>query len=166
MLSAGVKEMRQLVFGGNGVPVWGTKFTEIEAEGMNVGLELGRLFMEQSVAEQAGTVPEAALSCDGEAATPTDQTTPGTPLPPNTSCRISLANSAKRPATSGETSLVRETFLADGVLELSRGVLPCFAMPTSLSSEKKGKGIGTKKLWNAPPQIPPFPHVGHSLTKK
>jgi hypothetical protein len=68
------KEMRQLVFGGNGVPVWGTKFTEIEAEGMNVGLELGRLFMEQSVAEQAGTVPEAALTCDGEAATPTDQT--------------------------------------------------------------------------------------------
>jgi hypothetical protein len=63
------QEMRQLLFGGDGVPVWGTKFTEIEAEGMNVGLELARLFMQQSLAGQAsGEVPQAALVSDGEVA--------------------------------------------------------------------------------------------------
>ena len=42
--------------------------TEIESEGMNIGLELARLFMEQSVGEQAGHVPEEALECEGEVA--------------------------------------------------------------------------------------------------
>lgn len=61
-------EMRQLVYGEEGVPQWGTKFTEIESQGMNVGLELARLFMEQSVDEQSGRVPDAALECNGETA--------------------------------------------------------------------------------------------------
>ena len=61
-------EMRQLVYGEQGVPEWGTKFTEIESQGMHVGLELARLFMEQSVDEQSGRIPDAALECDGEAA--------------------------------------------------------------------------------------------------
>lgn len=68
------REMRQLAFGGDGVPEWGTKFTEIESQGMQVGLELARLFMEQAVEEQAGQVPEAALECDGEAAEKTSET--------------------------------------------------------------------------------------------
>lgn len=67
------REMRELVYGGDGVPEWGTKFSEIESEGMNVGLELARLFMEQSVDEQAEQVPEAALECGGEAAEKTTQ---------------------------------------------------------------------------------------------
>jgi len=56
--------MRQLVYGQDGVPEWGTRFTEIESEGMNVGFELARLFMEQSVDEQADRVPDAALECE------------------------------------------------------------------------------------------------------
>jgi len=68
------RQMRQLVYGDDGVPEWGTRFTQIESEGMNVGLELARLFMEQSVDEQADRVPEAALECDGEAADKGDKT--------------------------------------------------------------------------------------------
>lgn len=63
-------EMRREVYGGKGVPVWGTKFTEIETEGMNLGLEFARLFMEQSVTEQATEVPADALTHEGEAASP------------------------------------------------------------------------------------------------
>lgn len=62
------REMRELVYGGQAYPEWGTKFTEIESEGMNIGLELARLFMEQSVGEQAGHVPDEALESDGEVA--------------------------------------------------------------------------------------------------
>lgn len=61
-------EMRQLVYGKDGVPEWGTKFSEIESQGMNVGLELARLMMEQAVSEQADQVPEAALESEGEVA--------------------------------------------------------------------------------------------------
>lgn len=62
------REMRELVYGEQAYPEWGTKFTEIESEGMNLGLELARLFMEQSVGEQAEHVPVQALECDGEVA--------------------------------------------------------------------------------------------------
>ncbi len=72
------EEMRQVIYGPGGVPEWGTKFTEIESQGMNVGLELARLFMEQSVDEQSGHVPDAALNCDGEAAERSDRTKPAT----------------------------------------------------------------------------------------
>lgn len=68
------REMRELTYGGEGVPEWGTKFTEIESQGMHVGLELARLFMEQSVEQQAEQVPDSALECDGEAAQPTEKT--------------------------------------------------------------------------------------------
>ena len=53
------REMRELIYGEEGYPEWGTKFTEIESQGMHLGLELARLFMEQSVHEQAGRMPEA-----------------------------------------------------------------------------------------------------------
>ena len=69
-------EMRQLMYGKDGVPEWGTKFTEIESQGMNVGLELARLLMEQSVSEQAGQVPAAALECEGEVAAEDSETKP------------------------------------------------------------------------------------------
>lgn len=62
------REMRELIYGEQAYPEWGTKFTEIESEGMNLGLELARMFMEQSVGEQAEHVPDQALECDGEAA--------------------------------------------------------------------------------------------------
>lgn len=68
------REMRELTYGGEGVPEWGTKFTEVESQGMNVGLELARLFMEQSFAEQAECVPDSALEHEGEAAEPTEET--------------------------------------------------------------------------------------------
>ncbi len=60
--------MRELAYGEQAYPEWGTKFTEIETEGMNIGLELARLFMEQSVGEQAGHVPDEALESGGEVA--------------------------------------------------------------------------------------------------
>jgi len=55
-------ELRGLLYGAAGCLEWGTKFREIEAEGMSVGLELARLVMEQSVAEQAERMPAAALA--------------------------------------------------------------------------------------------------------
>lgn len=64
------REMRQLLYGEKAAPPWGTQFTQIESEGMDIGRELARLFMEQSVGEQAGQVPAEALACDGEAAKP------------------------------------------------------------------------------------------------
>ena len=62
------REMRQLVDGGAGVPKWGTRFSQIESDGMAVGLELARLMMEQSVGDQAEQVPAAALDSGGEEA--------------------------------------------------------------------------------------------------
>ncbi|MBS0203171.1 MAG: hypothetical protein JSS49_09755 [Planctomycetes bacterium] len=57
-------ELRVLLYGEDGFPEWGTKFREIEAEGMSVGLELARLVMEQSVSEQAKVIPQASLSVE------------------------------------------------------------------------------------------------------
>ena len=69
-LAAAVREARRLVFGGDGVPVWGTKFAQIEAEGMAVGMEFARQFMEQSVGEQATRVPVEAFDTGGGIASP------------------------------------------------------------------------------------------------
>ena len=55
-------------YGGAGVPKWGTRFSQIESDGMAVGLELARLMMEQSVGDQAEQVPAAALDSGGEVA--------------------------------------------------------------------------------------------------
>lgn len=55
-------ELRELLYGPAACPEWGTKFREIEADGMSVGLELARLVMEQSAAEQAQQMPAAALA--------------------------------------------------------------------------------------------------------
>ena len=55
------RQMRRLVYGGDGVPEWGTKFSLIEAEALEVGRELSRLMMEQAVGEQAQRVPSSNL---------------------------------------------------------------------------------------------------------
>jgi hypothetical protein len=64
------REIRGLLYGVTACPAWGTKFREIEADGMSVGLEVARLVMEQSVAEQAGQMPATALRVAGDVAAP------------------------------------------------------------------------------------------------
>jgi hypothetical protein len=64
-------EMRGLLYGENGCPEWGTKFTEIEMDGMSVGLELARLVMEQSVDEQSHQMPKTAMAVDDDEVTAT-----------------------------------------------------------------------------------------------
>jgi len=59
-------EIRGLIYGEAAFPEWGTKFTEIEADGMSIGLELARLVMEQSVEEQSHQMPKAAMAVDDE----------------------------------------------------------------------------------------------------
>jgi hypothetical protein len=63
-------ELRGLLYGAAGCPEWGTKFREIEADGMSVGLELARLVMEQSVSEQAQQMPAGALGVPGDVVAP------------------------------------------------------------------------------------------------
>jgi len=63
-------ELRHIIYGEQGFPEWGTKFTQIEGEGMAVGLELARLLMEQSVGEQATHMPGEDLDCPEETAQP------------------------------------------------------------------------------------------------
>ena len=55
------RQMRRLLYGGDGVPEWGTKFSRIEADALEVGRELSRLIMQQAVGEQAQRVPSPAL---------------------------------------------------------------------------------------------------------
>ena len=59
-------ELRGLVYGEQGCPEWGTKFAQIEADGMSVGLELARLMMEQAAQQQADEMPNEALQFEGD----------------------------------------------------------------------------------------------------
>ena len=59
-------QVREKWYGPEGCPEWGTKFREIEASGMSIGLELARLVMEQSVSVQSERVPESALQVEGD----------------------------------------------------------------------------------------------------
>lgn len=62
-------EMRQLLYpGAEGIPAWGTKFSEIETDCLAIGTEMGRLMIEQSVAGQGQRVPRDALECAEETA--------------------------------------------------------------------------------------------------
>lgn len=63
-------ELRQLMYGQKGCPEWGTLFREIENDGMSVGLELARLVMEQTTAEQAGEMPAEAMQAPGDTVQP------------------------------------------------------------------------------------------------
>ncbi len=63
------RELREHIYGEQACPEWGTRFTQIEDQGMQVGLELARLFMQQSVQRQAdGKIPPPAVDgdCDGD----------------------------------------------------------------------------------------------------
>lgn len=63
------RELRQQIYGEQACPEWGTRFTQIEDQGMQVGLELARVFMQQTVQHQAdGEIPQQAVDCDGELA--------------------------------------------------------------------------------------------------
>ena len=62
------RQMRQLVYGGDGVPKWGTKFSQIESEAMSVAHEFGRLMMEQAVESQAEQLPDQSLKTPDETA--------------------------------------------------------------------------------------------------
>ena len=62
------RQMRQLVYGGDGVPKWGTKFSQIESEAMSVAHEFGRLMMEQAVEGQAEQLPDQSLKLPDETA--------------------------------------------------------------------------------------------------
>ncbi|MFM9960377.1 MAG: hypothetical protein ACKV2Q_04045 [Planctomycetaceae bacterium] len=62
------RQMRSLVYGGDGVPVWGTKFFQIESEAMSVAHEFGRLMMEQAVEGQAKQLPDQSRKVPDETA--------------------------------------------------------------------------------------------------
>ena len=64
------EELRGLIYGEAGCPEWGTKFAQIESEGMSIGRELSRLLMEQSVQQQAEQMPEEALTVEGDVVQP------------------------------------------------------------------------------------------------
>ena len=61
-------EVRELLYGEAGCPVWGTKFAEIERTAMSVGEELSRQFMALAAEGQKQEMPEDALACGGEQA--------------------------------------------------------------------------------------------------
>ena len=61
-------QVREKLYGPDGCPEWGTKFREIEQQGMSVGLELARLVMEQVVQAQSEQVPVEALVVEGDIA--------------------------------------------------------------------------------------------------
>lgn len=63
-------EGRELLYGEAACPAWGTKFSEIEQDGMSLGLELARLLMEQGVTEQARQMPATAGEVPGDEAIP------------------------------------------------------------------------------------------------
>lgn len=69
--------MRRLLYGETECPAWGTRFREIEGDAMSVGLELARLVIEDSVAEQAQRMPASAMAPEDDEARPAGtKTTP------------------------------------------------------------------------------------------
>lgn len=78
------REARVEVFGPDGTPDWGTKFIDIQDQGLEIGNLLAHDFIEQTVAGQAQqTPPQHALQVDEHStASPTDQTLDTTVLTP------------------------------------------------------------------------------------
>jgi hypothetical protein len=68
-------EVREILYGEAGSPVWGTSFAEIERTAMSVGEELSRQFMALAAEAQRREMPEGALVCEGEQALPTGSET-------------------------------------------------------------------------------------------
>jgi hypothetical protein len=68
-LSEIAREAQLLLYGEAKCPEWGTSFAEIEDDAKELGFELIRLLMQYSVADQAESIPQAALTSDsGEVA--------------------------------------------------------------------------------------------------
>ena len=63
-------EVREMLYGKAGCPVWGTRFAEIERTAMSVGEELSRQFMALAAEAQGREMPAEALACEGEQALP------------------------------------------------------------------------------------------------
>ena len=61
------RQMRRLIYGGDGFPEWGTKFSRIETDALEVGRELSRLIMEQAVGEQSERLPSSAVGSSSAA---------------------------------------------------------------------------------------------------
>ena len=55
------RSMCRELYGDAGAPQWGTKFSEIEADGITIGNELARLMIQMSVQVQAQAVPPPFL---------------------------------------------------------------------------------------------------------
>lgn len=68
-IKAIAEELRQEVYGASGTPTWGTKFTEIEDVGVEIGDLLAREVIGQSLEDQARSmeVPTTVTDPDGEA---------------------------------------------------------------------------------------------------
>lgn len=63
-------EVRELLYGEAGCPVWGTKFAEIERTAMSVGEELSRQMMALVAEAQSREMPPGVLAVEGEQALP------------------------------------------------------------------------------------------------
>ena len=61
-------EVREILYGEAGCPVWGTSFAEIERVAMSVGEELSRQFMALAAEAQTREMPADALASGGEQA--------------------------------------------------------------------------------------------------
>jgi hypothetical protein len=68
-IKAIAQELRQEAYGASGTPAWGTKFTEIEDLGVEIGDLLAREVIGQSLEDQASSleVPATVAGQDGEA---------------------------------------------------------------------------------------------------
>ncbi len=66
-IKAIAQELRQEVYGASGTPTWGTKFTEIEDLGVEIGDLLAREVIGQSLEDQGRSmaVPTTAIGPDG-----------------------------------------------------------------------------------------------------
>ena len=78
------REARVELYGTDGIPEWGTKFIDIQDQGLEVGEQLAQAFIEQSVAGQAQqSPPEHALKVDEHTtASPTEATKDSTVFTP------------------------------------------------------------------------------------
>ena len=65
-IKAIARELRQEVYGASGTPVLGTKFTEIEDAGVEIGDLLAREVIGQSLEDQAGSMEVSATTTGSE----------------------------------------------------------------------------------------------------
>lgn len=59
-----VRAARELIYGDQGCPAWGTQFAEIESDAKEIGHEFIRLLMEQTSQEQTRNIPHTSLKSE------------------------------------------------------------------------------------------------------